>query len=147
MLSRLGDDDAEVAGALRPAPHRIVGVARDAQNAARAVARAVEPQLALDHEEDLTFVVAVHRVAVVGRVLDVLHPGGGVHRPRQRLDPDTREPVVLDPRHVVLVDAKDLGHVASPLLIGSLTCEPGYPARGRFAPGASWRAPHANATV
>jgi hypothetical protein len=99
---------------VRTAPHRVVDVWRDAQDAAGTIPRVVEPQLAVGDDEHLSFVVSVHRIGVVGRVLDVLHPGGRVDARSQGLDPDavavSGTAFVVDPGHVVLVDAEDLRH-------------------------------------
>ncbi len=103
------DDHAEVASTLRTTPHGVVDTRRDAQDAAGAVAPVVEPQLAVGDDEDLAFVVSVHQIAVLRRVLDVLHPRDRVDADGQGLHPDAGV-AVFGPREVVLVCAEDLSH-------------------------------------
>src|SRR5690348_8319694 len=80
--------DAEVARALIAGAYRVVGVGCDVDDAARAVAHVVEPDLAVGDDEHLAGVVAVHRVGATRRVLDVGHRRHLAVAVRQRLEPD-----------------------------------------------------------
>ena len=102
-----GHDDAKEARTIRSAAHGVVGGAWDADDAAGAIARVVDPQLTFGDDEHLAFVVLVHgqssiawfSVAALLGIIVLFNVGrwyqrSGAARPRARGAASTRHPAL-----------------------------------------------------